>query len=80
MEKFTLTATYIVLENLETNVCLRPSSDLINDYISTYRVYNNEQEALINIPFLIEEMTPLLLNKIKEMDNVPVELRDLFEL
>jgi hypothetical protein len=25
-------------------------------------------------------MTPLLLNKIKEMDNVPVELRDLFEL
>jgi hypothetical protein len=25
-------------------------------------------------------MTPLLLNKFKEMDNVPVELRGLFEL
>ena len=80
MENFTLTVTYIILENLETNVCLRPSSDLINDYISTYRIYNNEEEALINIPFFIEEMSPLLFNKFKEMDNIDNELRSQFEL
>lgn len=80
MEKFTLTATYIIEDDLEANVCLRPSSDLIDDYIATYRVYNNETEALINIPFFIDEMTPLLFHDFKQMDNVPIEIRDQFEL
>ena len=80
MEKFTLTATYIIEDDLEANVCLRPSSDLIDDYIATYRGYNNETEALINIPFFIDEMTPLLFHDFKQMDNVPIEIRDQFEL
>jgi hypothetical protein len=80
MEKFTLTATYIIEDDLEANVCLRPSSDLIDDYIATYRVYNNETEALIDIPFFIDEMTPLLFHDFKQMDNVPIEIRDQFEL
>ncbi len=37
MEKFTLTATYIIEDDLEANVCLRPSSDLIDDYIRTIK-------------------------------------------
>ena len=80
MEKFTLAATYIIENDLETNVCLRPSSNLIDDYIATYRVYNNETEALIDIPFFIDEMTPLLFHEFKQMDNVPIEIRDQFEL
>lgn len=80
MEKFTLTATYIIEEDLETNVCLKPSSDLIDDYIATYRVYNNEEEALIDIPFFIEDMTPKLFYDFKQMENVPIEIRDQFEL
>jgi len=80
MEKFTLTPTYFIEEDLETNVCLKPSNDLIDDYISTYRVYKNEEEALLNIPFLIEEMTPSLFYIFKQMDNVPIEIRDQFEL
>lgn len=80
MEKFTLTATHIIEGDLEVNVCLKPSNDLIYDYIATYRIYNNEEEALINIPFFIEEMTPLLFYEFKQMNNVPIEIRDLFEL
>lgn len=80
MEKFTLTATYVIEDDLEVNVCLRPSSELIDDYIATYKVYPNEEEALIDIPFFIDEMTPLLFNDFKQMDNVPIEVRDLFEL
>lgn len=80
MEKFTLTSTYIIEDDLEVNVCLKPSNDLIDDYIATYRVYPNEGEALLDIPFFIEEMTPLLFHDFKNMDNVPIEIRDQFEL
>lgn len=80
MEKFILTATYIIEDDLKANVCLRTSSDLIDDYIATYKVYNNEAEALIDIPFFIEEMTPLLFYDFKQMDNIPIEIRDQFEL
>ena len=80
MEKFTLTSTYIIEDDLEVNVCLKPSNDLISDYIATYRVYPNEGEALIDIPFFIEEMTPILFHDFKNMDNVPIEIRDQFEL
>lgn len=80
MEKFTLIATYIIEGDLEANVCLKPSSNLIYDYIATYRTYNNEEEALIGIPFFIDEMTPSLFYDFKQMDNVPIEIRDRFEL
>ncbi len=80
MEKFTLTATYIIENDLETNVCLKPSSNLINDYIATYRTYSNEAEALLDIPSFIEYMTPKLFYDFKQMENVPIEIRDLFEL
>lgn len=80
MEKFTLTASYLIGENLEVNVCLKPSSGLIDDYISTYKVFFNEEEALIKTPLFIQEMTPLLFNEFKQMYNVPIEIRDQFEL
>lgn len=80
MEKFTLTSTYIIEGDLQTNVCLKPSSNLINDFIATYKTYENEEQAIANISFFIEEMTPLLFYKFKEMDNVPIEIRDQFEL
>lgn len=80
MEKFILTATYIIEGNLDINVCLKPSSDLINDYIATYRTYNNEGEALIGIPFFIDEMTPSLFYDFKQMNNIPIKIRDKFEL
>lgn len=80
MEKFTLTATYIIEGNLDINVCLKPSSDLINDYIATYRDYSSEEELLINIPIFINEMTPKLFYDFKQMDNVPIEIRNQFEL
>lgn len=80
MEKFILTPTYIIEGNSEVNVCLRPSNELIDDYIATYRGYINEEEALADTPLFIEEMTPLLFYDFKQMDNVPIEIRDLFEL
>ena len=54
MEKFILTPTYIIEGNSEVNVCLRPSNELIDDYIATYRGYINEEEALADKPLFIE--------------------------
>jgi hypothetical protein len=78
MENFTLTSTYVIDGDLKVNVCLKPTNNLISDYISTYRVYDNEQEALNNMNTFIEEMTPLLFSQFEEMVNVPIEIRNMF--
>ena len=80
MEKFILTPITIIEDDLEANVCLRPSSPLIENYISTYRTFENEATAIAEIPAFITEMTPLLFAEFEQMDNVPVEIRNQFEL
>jgi hypothetical protein len=80
MEKFILISTMLIEEDLEANVCLRPSSPLIEDYIATYRTFENEAIAIAEIPAFITEMTPLLFAEFEQMDNVPVEIRNQFEL
>lgn len=70
----------LIEEDLEANVCLRPSSLLIDDYIATYRTFKNEAIAIAEIPAFITEMTPLLFAEFEQMDNVPVEIRNQFEL
>lgn len=70
----------IIEDDLEANVCLRPSSPLIEDYIATYKTFENEVVAIAEIPAFITEMTPLLFAEFEQMDNVPVEIRNQFEL
>ncbi len=80
MKKFVLIASHIVEEDLECNVCLRPSDAEIADYICTYRTYANESSAIADTASFIAEMTPILFEQFKAMDNVPIEIRNQFEL
>jgi hypothetical protein len=80
MEKFILIPITIIEEDLEANVCLRPSSPLIEDYIATYKTFDNEAIAIAETPAFIAEMTPLLFAEFEQMNNVPVEIRNQFEL
>jgi 3-deoxy-D-manno-octulosonic acid (KDO) 8-phosphate synthase len=80
MEKFILISNIVIGSDLEANVCLKPSSILIEDYIATYKVYESEAVAILDIPSFITEQTPLLFNVFKEMTNVPIEIRNQFEL
>jgi hypothetical protein len=80
MEKFILIATTFVEEDLEANVCLKPSSPLIENYIATYKTFENEAIAIAETPAFITEMTPLLFIEFQLMDNVPLEIRNQFEL
>jgi hypothetical protein len=80
MEKFILIPITIIEDDLEANVCLKPSSPLIEDYIATYRTFENEVIAITETPAFITEMTPLLFIEFQLMDNVPLEIRNQFEL
>lgn len=62
MEKFTLTSTIIIEEDLEANVCLKPTNEALKNYIATYKVYSNETEALNDLDNFIAEMTIKLYN------------------
>ena len=80
MEKFILIPITIIEDDLEANVCLKPSSPLIEDYIATYRTFPNEATAIAETPDFIIEMVPLLFAQFEQMDNVPLEIRNQFEL
>ncbi len=80
MEKFILVSTIIIEDDLEANVCLKPSSSLIENYIATYKTFESESIAIAETPNFITEMTPLLFAEFQQMDNVPQSIRDEFEL
>jgi hypothetical protein len=80
MEKFILVSSMIIEDDLEANVCLKPSSPLIENYIATYRTFENEGVANTETPAFIAEQTPLLFYVFQQMDNVPIEIRNQFEL
>ena len=80
MEKFILIPTILIEDDLEANVCLNPSSSLIEKYIATYRTFENEAIAIAEMDSYIIEMTPLLFAEFEQMDNVPLAIREQFEL
>lgn len=80
MEKFILTSSITVEQDLEANVCLRPSSVLIEHYIASYKIFENEAVAILETPSFITEQTPLLFYTFQQMENVPIEIRNQFEL
>jgi hypothetical protein len=80
MEKFILIADKILLNDFQIQVNLKPSSELINNFIAAGRCYPHTEATDIAINDFIIEMTPLLFEQFQQMDNVPVEIREQFEL
>ena len=80
MEQFILIPTTIIEDDLEANVCLKPSSPLIEKYIATYKVFENEAIAIAETPSFITEQTPLLFYTFQQMENIPIEIRNQFYL
>ena len=80
MEKFILTSSIIIEQDLEANVCLKPSSVIIENYIASYKIFESEAVAILETPSFIAEQTPLLFYTFQQMENVPIEIRNQFEL
>lgn len=77
---FELEHSYVVYDDLQCNVCLNPSSDEIKKYIATYKTYETEQEALLDLNNFISEQKTLLFNSFQLMDNIPQYIRDNYTL
>jgi len=80
METFTITSTYKVLKDGQTEVCLKPASALIADYIASYRSFIDETTAIAETPDFIIELTPLMFAEFQAMDSVPQSIRDQYTL
>ncbi len=80
MKNFSLSSSYVVKKNLLTEVCLKSSDSNINMYLEVYRVYDTELDALNDLNNFIAEQTPILYNIFNQMDNVPQEIRSLYQL
>jgi hypothetical protein len=80
MEKFTLTYEANILENDQINIKVYPAIPEISKYICSYKTISSTQDLLSFVADLIVEMTPLLFADFQEMENIPLELRNQFEL
>lgn len=80
MEKFTLTYEAIVLENDQVNIKVYPAIPEISKYICSYKTISTKQDLLSSVADLIVEMTPLLFADFQLMENVPLTVRNEFEL
>jgi len=80
MEIFKLTSSIKVEDNGLVNVCLKPENESIKELIATYRTYENISLAESFLNGYIQEMTPLLFNDFKNMENVSIEIKNNFTL
>lgn len=62
MEQFTLQHTIIIEDDLQANVCLKPTNEALKNFIATYKVYDTESEALNDLDNFKTEMTVKLFN------------------
>ncbi len=80
MKTFTLSYTYKVIKDGQTEMCFRPSDESIDDYLATYKVYNTLAEALADADNSITELTPLMFADFQNADSIPQSLKDQFIL
>ena len=80
MKTFTLSYKYKVIKDGQTEICFRPSDDLIDDYLATYKVYNTLAEALADADNSITELTPLMFVEFQSSESIPQSLKDQFIL
>ncbi len=80
MEIFKLTSSIKVEDTGLVNVCLKPENESIKELIATYRTYENIDLAESSLNGYIQEMTPLLFNDFKNMENVSIEIKNNFTL
>ncbi len=80
MKTFTISASYNVLRNGVTEICLQPSDPQIQRYLATYKEYNTEQEAITNTANFITEQTPIQYHIFHYTESIPKEIRDEYTL
>ena len=80
MKKFILTSNYNIDLNGIVQVKLFPQDLQIQDFLASNHELTNRSDIDGQIAELIDEMTPILFEKFKELESVPQFIKDEFEL
>jgi hypothetical protein len=80
MKTFTLSSTFTVMRDGQTQICLKPSDQQIDEYLATYATYASEADALNDLDRFIDEQTPILYHIFQYTETIPQEIRDQYQL
>ena len=80
MKTFTLSSTFTVMRDGQTQICLKPSDQQIDEYLATYATYTSEADALSDLDRFIDEQTPILYHIFQYTETIPQEIRDQYQL
>lgn len=80
MEKFLLKSKQIILDDSQINIVLFPDHSYLFDKIEVGEVINSKLDVNSQINDLIVVHTPLMFERIQEMENIPQFVKDNIEL
>ena len=80
MEKFILKSKQVILDDSQINLILYPDHSYLFDKIEVAEVISSKIDVDTQIADMIVLYTPILFEKIQEMENIPQYVKDNIEL
>lgn len=80
MEKFILQSKQVILDDNQINLILFPDHTYLCDKISVADIINSKLDINSQITDSVTMYTPILFEKIQEMENIPQYVKDNIEL
>lgn len=80
MEKFIIKSKQIILDDEQINIILYPDHFYLFDKIEVGEVISSKLDIPSQINDLISLHTPLMFEKVQEMENIPQFIKDQIEL
>ena len=78
--EFTLECIQEQLDFEQTNLIVKPSSLEIRNYVGSGMIVNTNEITSTMISDFIAEQTPLLFGVFQSMENIPLEIRNKYNL
>lgn len=78
--EFTIECIQEQLNFEQSNLIVKPSSLEIANYVASYKVVNTNEITPTMINDFIAEQTPLLFGVFQSMENIPLEIRNKYNL
>lgn len=79
MITFTLTSETITLDDGNFNIMVHPNEE-IHHYLHAYKYVESTDLTPTVISDFVSEQTPLLFAKFQDLENIPLEIRQLYAL
>lgn len=80
MEKFILKSKQVILDDSQINLIISPDHSYLFDKIEVAEIISSKINVDSQIADMIVLYTPILFEKIQEMENIPQYVKDNIEL